>query len=54
MGFVEPSTPLTLDELESVCDTGHVHNKHLDYCPWCLEGHGPGYQLIDHSTESRK
>ena len=54
MSFVEPSTPLTLDELESVCDTGHVHNKHLAYCPWGLEGHGPGYRLIDHSTESRK
>ena len=53
MSFIDPSTPLALDELESVCDTGHAHNKHLDYCPWCLEGYVPGYRLIDLSTESR-
>lgn len=32
--FVEPSTPLELQDDETVCHNGHVFNAHLQECPW--------------------
>lgn len=34
MTFADPTTSLELDLHETVCDTGHIHSKHLPECPW--------------------